>query len=154
MGRASAKVLWQEQRMFKSEERELRDTLERGAEAILCAGVGCHVLLPGTFPIQGSNTGLPHCRQILYHLSQQGSPRILEWVTCPSSRGTSQSRDQTQVSCVAGSFFTSWATREDLNITKLDFILREVANCQRVLCGIVGWSILNLKKLLWLLCGE
>ena len=36
-------------------------------------GVGCHVLLQGIFPTQGSNPGLPHCRQILYHLSHQGN---------------------------------------------------------------------------------
>ena len=34
-------------------------------------GVGCHALLQGIFPTQGSNPGLPHCRQILYHLSHQ-----------------------------------------------------------------------------------
>ena len=33
--------------------------------------------------------------------------RILEWVAIPFSRGTSQPRDQTQVSCTAGRFFTS-----------------------------------------------
>ena len=38
--------------------------------------------------------------------------RILEWVAFPFSRGFSQPRDQTQVSCIAGGFFTSWATRE------------------------------------------
>ena len=38
--------------------------------------------------------------------------RILEWVAFPFSRGSSQPRDQTQVSCTAGEFFTSWATRE------------------------------------------
>ena len=38
-------------------------------------GVGCHALLQGVFPTQGSNPSLPHCRQILYHLSHQGSPR-------------------------------------------------------------------------------
>ena len=38
--------------------------------------------------------------------------RILEWVTIPFSKGSSQPRDQTQVSCIAGRFFTSWATRE------------------------------------------
>ena len=32
-------------------------------------GVGCHALLQGIFPTQGSNPGLPHCRRILYHLS-------------------------------------------------------------------------------------
>ena len=37
-------------------------------------GVGCHSLLQGIFPIQVSNPGLLHCRQILYHLSHQGSP--------------------------------------------------------------------------------
>ena len=36
-------------------------------------GVGCHFLLQGIFPTQGSNPGLPHCRQILYYLSHQGS---------------------------------------------------------------------------------
>ena len=40
--------------------------------------VGCHALLQGIFPTQGSNQGFPHCRWILYHLSHQGSPRILE----------------------------------------------------------------------------
>ena len=35
---------------------------------------GCHFLLQGIFLTQGSNPGLLHCRQILYHLNQQGSP--------------------------------------------------------------------------------
>ena len=39
-----------------------------------CTGVGCHALLKGIFPSQGLNPGLPHCRQILYGLSHQGSP--------------------------------------------------------------------------------
>ena len=38
--------------------------------------------------------------------------RILEWVVVPFSRRSSQPRDRTQVSCIAGRFFTSWATRE------------------------------------------
>ena len=37
------------------------------------SGVGCHAHLQGIFPTQGSNPGLPHCRQILYQLSHQGS---------------------------------------------------------------------------------
>ena len=37
-------------------------------------GVGCHALLQGIFPTQGLNPGLPHCRQILYHLSHPWSP--------------------------------------------------------------------------------
>ena len=37
--------------------------------------------------------------------------RILGWVAVPFSRGSSQPRDQTRVSHIAGGFFTSWATR-------------------------------------------
>ena len=40
--------------------------------------------------------------------------RILEWVTIPFSRRSSQPRDQTWVSCIADRFFTIWATREAL----------------------------------------
>ena len=50
-------------------------------------GVGCHALLQGVFPTQGSNPGLPHCRWVLYRLSHRGRPRILEWVAYPFSRG-------------------------------------------------------------------
>ena len=39
-------------------------------------GMGCHALLQGIFPNQGLNPGLLHCRQILYHLRNQGSPSI------------------------------------------------------------------------------
>ena len=38
--------------------------------------------------------------------------RILEWVTFPSSRESSQPRDQTQVFHIAGRFFISWTTRK------------------------------------------
>ena len=41
--------------------------------------------------------------------------RILEWVVFPFSRGSSQSRDWTQVSRIAGRFYTSWATREAIH---------------------------------------
>ena len=38
--------------------------------------------------------------------------RILEWIVIPISRGSSPPRDRTSVSCIAGRFFTVWATRE------------------------------------------
>ena len=75
-------------------------------------GVGSHSLLQGIFPTQGSNPGIPHCRWILYQLSHQRSPRILAWVPCPFFRGSSWPRNWTGVSCIAGGFFTNWATRE------------------------------------------
>ena len=40
--------------------------------------------------------------------------RTLECIDFPFSRGSSQSRNRTQVSCIAGGFFTSWSTREAL----------------------------------------
>ena len=40
--------------------------------------------------------------------------RMLEWVAFPFSKESSQPRDQTQVSRLAGGFFTTWATREAL----------------------------------------
>jgi len=74
-------------------------------------GMGSHAL-QGIFPTQGLNPGLPRCWQILYHLSHKGSLRILEWVASPFSRGSSWPRNWTRVSCIAGGFFTSWATGE------------------------------------------
>ena len=67
-------------------------------------GVGRYSLLQGIFPIQGLNPCLPHCKWILYHLSHQGSPRILEWMAYSFSRGSSWPRDQMGVSCIAGGF--------------------------------------------------
>ena len=62
---------------------------------------------------------------ILYHLSNQGSPRILECVAHPFSGGSLWPRNWTVVSCIAGRFFTIWATREALlslkQIGKPDF---------------------------------
>ena len=69
-------------------------------------GVGSLSLL---FPIQELNPGLLHCRQILYQLSHQGSPRILEWVAYPFS---SQPRNWTRISCISGRFLIKWAIRE------------------------------------------
>ena len=39
--------------------------------------MGSHSLLQGIFWTQGLNLSLLHCRQILYHLSHQGSPNLL-----------------------------------------------------------------------------
>ena len=108
---------------------------------------GLHSLLQGIFPTQGSNPGLLHWKQILYHLSHQSTmlcyvlclvaqscPTLcdpMDYTACqaplcpwaspgkntgvgciPFSRGSSQPRDQTQVSCMAGGFVTVRATRE------------------------------------------
>ena len=55
--------------------------------------VGRLSFLQRTFQSQESNGLLPHCRQILYQLSHQGSPRILEWVAYPFSSRSSRPRN-------------------------------------------------------------
>ena len=52
------------------------------------------------------------CPHGLYTIHGILQARILEWVAFPFSRGSSQPRDRTLVSHIAGRFFTSWATRE------------------------------------------
>ena len=75
-------------------------------------GVGCHFLLQGTFSTQGSNTGLLHCRQILYSLSHQESPM-----------GTMSSPYKTKLCRIYSSIFIgqwNWGSRElrDLPVTE------------------------------------
>ena len=65
-------------------------------------GVSSLSLLQWIFPTQESNQCLPRCRWILYQLNHKRSPRILEWVAYPFSSGSSQPRNWTRVSCVAG----------------------------------------------------
>ena len=52
------------------------------------------------------------CNPMDYTVHEILQARIPEWVAFPFSRESSQPRDQTQVSCIAGRFFTNWATRE------------------------------------------
>ena len=57
-----------------------------------------------------------------FHGILQG--RILEWVAIPFSKGSSQARDWTQVSCTLGRYFTAWDTREDLIIKHINAYLK------------------------------
>ena len=52
------------------------------------------------------------CDPVDYIVHRILQSRILEWVAFPFARGSYQSRDQTQVSHIAGGFFTNWATKE------------------------------------------
>ena len=52
--------------------------------------------------------------RFFHQLSHKGSPRILEWVAYSFSSRSSQPRNRTGVSCIAGGFFTNWAIREAL----------------------------------------
>ena len=84
--------------------------------------------------------------------------RILEWVAFPFSRGSSQTRDQTPVSCTAGRFFTSWATRDALqeavqfsSVQPLShlwlFATPWTAACQASMSITYSWSLLKLMSI-------
>ena len=80
-------------------------------------GVGCHFLLQGIFPTQGSivkwsDVKVTLCDPMDYIVHGILQARILEWVAFPFSRGSSQPRDRTQVSLIAGRFLTSCAIRK------------------------------------------
>ena len=62
--------------------------------------------------VKVSHSCLTLCNLTDYTVHGILQARILEWEAIPFSMRSSQSRDQTQVSLIAGGFFTSWATRE------------------------------------------
>jgi len=101
--------------------------------------------LQGIFLTQGLNPGLLHCRWILYQLSHQGSPRILEWVAYPFCSRSSQPRDQTVASCIAGGFFTSGGIREALEGSLVPCI-----RCRSTVCSV---SVRSVDTEGWLYCA-
>ena len=64
--------------------------------------------------VKGAQSYPTLCNPMDYTVHGIHQARILEWVAFPFFRGSSQPRDRTQVSRIAGRFFTSWATREAL----------------------------------------
>ena len=79
-------------------------------------GVGNLYLLWRIFPTQGLNPGLLHRRRNLYQVNHKGSPRLLDWVAYLFSSGSSQPRNQTGVSRIAGRFFTSQGSQMVKNL--------------------------------------
>ena len=70
----------------------------------------CKPLEAGGSEVKVSWSCPPLCNPVDYTAHGILQARILEWVAFPFSRGSSQPRDWTQVSHIAGGFFTSWAT--------------------------------------------
>ena len=79
------------------------------AWASLIVNVYACVLSPSVVPDSLQPCGLQPTR---LHWPWNLQARILEWAAMPSSRGSSQPRDRTQVSCIAGRFCIDWATRD------------------------------------------
>ena len=74
---------------FRSPTMQVDSLLSEPPGKPMNTGVGSLSLLQGNFLTQESKQSLLHCGWILYQLSHQGSPRILEWVAYPFSRGSS-----------------------------------------------------------------
>ena len=82
----------------------------------MCAVLGHSVVSDSLWPMDCSPPG-----SAVHGILQA---RILEWVAMPSSRVSSQLSDQTEVSLIAGKFFTNWATREaQINYTLNNLVL-------------------------------
>ena len=114
-------------------------------------GVGCHALLQEIFPTQILNLGLPHCWQILYQLNHQGSPRRMEWVAYPFSSRSSPPRNWTRISCIAGGFFTSWATNKCvwlslLCLSQFRFFQRSQNSLCHLSANLLKWGQLGFQK--------
>ena len=67
--------------------------------------------------------------------------RILEWVAVPFSKGSSQPRDWTQVSYIAGGFFTIWATREALMVCEV----KVTQSCPTLCHLMTSWTIQSME---------
>ena len=94
--------------------------------------------------------------------------RTLEWVAIPFSRGSSQCRDQSRVSCIAGKFFTIWTTRTSAHKIVLPWtakalaaprVDKEILSLQHPAPIILSWKDLGVQHFLgprgslWIKCG-
>ena len=114
-------VIWgMEERLFQAENSRCRERHEirkigekylRNWETLSMYGGLCCVLSRSVMSNSLWIRGLEPARLLSMGILQA---RILEWLVMPSSSRSSQSRDWTQVSHIAGGFFTIWATREAL----------------------------------------
>ena len=86
----------------------------------LNTGVSSLSLFQGIFPIQGLNSDLLHCRWILYHWATREGQEYRSGYPIPSPADLPNPGIELGVSCIAGGFFTNWAIREALRITRKD----------------------------------
>ena len=86
-------------------------TLIAALSACVCVGVCVCVLVVQSCPILCNPMNWSLLGSSVHAISQA---RIVEWFAISFSRESSRPRDQTWVSCIAGRFFTIWATRESL----------------------------------------
>ena len=78
--------------------------------------MGCLFLLHRIFPTQGSNPGLQHCGQTLYHLSQQGSPKYIKAMVFPVVTYRCESWNIKKAECQRVDAFELWCWRTLLRV--------------------------------------
>ena len=124
-------LFWRDRHFLETSYEEEASHLTRRFPWLLLrwAPPWLHALLSRNFPwgelkvppppvkVLVTQSCLPLCDPMDYSLPSSSvhgilQARILEWVAIPFFRGSSWPRDRTQVSCIAGWFFTIWATRE------------------------------------------
>ena len=107
--------------------------------------VGSLSLLKGILPTQGSNPGLLHCRQILYQLSHQGSPRILKWVKAIHSSILAWRTPWTVPSMESQRIGHKWVIFPFMG----KFILHEQWMDGRLTCHLLSFGQVTLGSVLW-----
>ena len=70
----------------------------------------------------------------------------LEWVAIPFSRVSSRPRDETSVSCIAGGFFTIWATREAHPLLILPCFLSQITSLQEPVWAVTHFLLCHLSS--------
>ena len=83
---------------------------------------------------------------MIYTVHQILQACILEWVDFPFSRGSSQPRVQTQVSCITGRFFIIWATWEHLKERNSEVAQSCPTLCNPTDCSLSGSSIRGISQ--------
>ena len=81
------------------------------------------------------------CDPVVYTVHGILQARKVEWVAVPFSRGSSQSRDQTQVSLIACRFFTNWATREAHSVQFSSVTQSCPTLCDPMNCSMLGLPV-------------
>ena len=97
---------------FRAERRVGRTLVWKERKVWSWVQISASLIISGCTSVMWEFSCVWLCNPMDYTVRGILQARILEWVAISSSRGSSQPRDRTQVSCIAGEFFTSWITRE------------------------------------------
>ena len=137
----------------KHSRRKCWDVIERiWALKLSVSDLSLTTCIPCESEVKVTQSCLTLCDPMVYTAHGILQARILEWVAFPFSRGSSQARDQSQVSRIAGRFFTSWATREAQMKMCQKYSLRALSKLSKAQCSfslkLMSYLTLKLTTLL------